>query len=112
VAWNVIMAAPSGKSTNSSIGSVGAMAAPIRNAPKAMPAIASNRWLGRARLADTSAPTNAPAPMKDIRSPKVPAPELNTNLAISGMSTEKLKASVPTTSISRSGNRSSGLFHA
>ena len=76
VASNVIMAAPSGNSTASSMSSVGASAAPISSAPKAMPAKASNRWLGLARLADTSAPTNAPAPMKDISRPNVLAPEL------------------------------------
>lgn len=71
VAWKVIMAAPSGMSTNSTVRIVGASAAPTNDAPNARPAGPSSLWLARARLADASATTMAPGPMKDIRSPNV-----------------------------------------
>ena len=84
---------------------LGAAAAARIETPIATARPSSRRYEIPCRDAAASAPSTAPAPSTDVRPPKPPAPWWNTLVAISGMTTEKLNASVPITAIISNGVR-------
>ena len=74
--------------------------------------VISRRYDTPRRVATESPPSTAPAPMMARRKPIPPAPAWKVLAAMSGITTWKLKASVPITAIMSNGVRTIRSDHA
>jgi hypothetical protein len=92
------------------VASVGAPAAARLNPPKAKAAAASSVGLTLRRAPAATAPPTAPIAIAVVSAAYVAAPPPNANRAISGRMTWKLNDKVPTTAMTTSGTRSSGVL--